>query len=270
MIPENYGRTRKDTQAAIGRDRKLRETIKNVNPSTSEGTKTTTFSSGKQNDQQIREYAAEEIKMSKTKISYNTPGNEQRLQRLQTDSTTTPGRKKSIPEGPFLSEIGADSILYGKFDMKRILKTTLSDVRFVKNDLMVRANKVQTRKYLIFKFELQRQAILAQAFACITMFLIGAPLGSIIKRGGLGFPVLLSIFFFIIYYVFMMLGAKWAKNGMIYPFVGAWLPNLVLFPFGLFFLRQARVDARLFDTDFYNVMINKAHVKIREILKKSS
>ena len=96
------------------------------------------------------------------------------------------------------------------------------------------------------------------------MFLIGAPLGAIIKRGGIGFPVLFSILFFIIYYVFMMTGAKWAKEGLLEPFIGAWLPNFILFPFGLLFLRQARLDARLFDTDFYSVMFNKVLSKIKK------
>ena len=89
------------------------------------------------------------------------------------------------------------------------------------------------------------------------MFLIGAPLGSIIKKGGLGIPVLISIVFFIIYYVFIMLGEKWAKNGLIYSWAGIWSANFLLFPVGLFFLEQARKDARLFEVDFYNVMFLK-------------
>ena len=93
--------------------------------------------------------------------------------------------------------------------------------------------------------------------ACISMFLIGAPLGAIIKRGGLGFPVLVSVLFFIIYYVVSIGGEKYAKGGSVSVIVGVWTANLLLLPIGLFFLRQAKNDARLFDADYYRVMGNR-------------
>lgn len=106
-------------------------------------------------------------------------------------------------------------------------------------------------------FEVQWHNILASSFACIAMFLIGAPLGSIIKKGGLGVPVLVSIIFFILYYVFTLLGQKWAKQGFVSAAVGVWAADFILLLFGLVFLRQARRDARLFDADFYRVMWDK-------------
>ena len=89
------------------------------------------------------------------------------------------------------------------------------------------------------------------------MFMIGAPLGAIIKRGGLGVPVLASILFFIVYYLLSMLGEKWSKQGLIPVPMGIWTADAILFLVGLLFLRQARVDARLFDADFYNVVWDK-------------
>ena len=89
------------------------------------------------------------------------------------------------------------------------------------------------------------------------MFLIGAPLGAIIKKGGLGVPFLVSIFFFIIYYVFTMQGEKLAKQATIAVPTGVWMADALLFCVGLLFLRQARVDARLFEADFYSVLKDK-------------
>ena len=85
------------------------------------------------------------------------------------------------------------------------------------------------------------------------MFLIGAPLGAIIKKGGLGVPVIVSIFFFILYYVLTITSEKWAKAGVTDPMLSVWVADFLLLPIGLFFLRQARADARLFDSDFYMV-----------------
>ncbi|MEQ8881609.1 MAG: LptF/LptG family permease [Cyclobacteriaceae bacterium] len=97
----------------------------------------------------------------------------------------------------------------------------------------------------------------SQAVACIVMFLIGAPLGAIIKKGGLGVPVLISILFFIIYYVLTIMTEKWAKEGIVDPVLAVWTADAVLFPIGLFFLRQARIDARIFDSDVYAIWMEK-------------
>lgn len=142
-----------------------------------------------------------------------------------------------------------------------ILKSAVNTVRQNKSKLTSHINTANRNGENYRTFRVQWHKIIANSFACIVMFLIGAPLGAIIKRGGLGFPVLISILFFIIFYVFTMTGEKWAKQGVIDPMLGMWSSNLLLFPIGLFFLRQARNDARLFDADFYNVVI--ARIKSR-------
>ncbi len=115
-------------------------------------------------------------------------------------------------------------------------------------------------------FAIQWHKIISNSIACIAMFLIGAPLGSIIKRGGLGIPFLVSIFFFIVFYLLNMQGEKWVKQDLVPPFQGIWTANFVLFIIGFFFLRQARIDARLFDTDVYLVFFDK--LKSRFLTKK--
>ena len=103
----------------------------------------------------------------------------------------------------------------------------------------------------------------AQAFACLSMFLIGAPLGSLIKRGGIGVPVIISIVFYIVYYVLNILGIKWAREDIISPALAAWLSNLILLPIGLFFLYHSRKDSRIFETNF----IEYFKLKIQKIKK---
>ncbi|MBR9997759.1 MAG: LptF/LptG family permease [Cyclobacteriaceae bacterium] len=166
-----------------------------------------------------------------------------------------------------ISEIGADSLLHGKFDEKRTLTTAVTNARFVKNHILVTTSKVNIKNDELIKSKIQRHKIFSQAFACMIMFLIGAPLGSIIKKGGLGFPVIVSIGFFIIFYVFMNMGEKWANKELVTPFVGAWLANFALIPFGLFFLRQARKDARIFEMDFYHVLFDKISNSLRDLFK---
>ncbi|MFD2998925.1 LptF/LptG family permease [Pontibacter toksunensis] len=94
-----------------------------------------------------------------------------------------------------------------------------------------------------------------QSTAILIMFLIGAPLGAIIKKGGLGVPVLISIIFFILMYVMAILGEKWAREGLVSVGAGLWAGNLILLPIGLFFLYQARNDSSLLEVDFWRKLM---------------
>jgi lipopolysaccharide export system permease protein len=144
---------------------------------------------------------------------------------------------------------------------KAVLTNALNKARNVK----VNIGSTKTRVYQLKKdqnlYTIEKYKKYAQALACILMFMIGAPLGAIIKKGGLGMPTIIAIIFFIVYYVFTSIGEKSAKEGAMNPYFAVWLSDLVLLPFGLFFLRQARIDARLFDPDFYNIWIEKLKLR---------
>ncbi len=100
-----------------------------------------------------------------------------------------------------------------------------------------------------FRIEIYRKY--AQSMAVFLMFLIGAPLGAIIKKGGLGVPILVSILFFIIYYVVSIMGEKYGRELVMPVGVGMWLSDMVLLPPGLFFLYQAYNDSGLLELDFW-------------------
>jgi lipopolysaccharide export system permease protein len=89
---------------------------------------------------------------------------------------------------------------------------------------------------------------------CIVMFLIGAPLGAIIRKGGLGTPLLVAIIFFVIYFILLSVGEKSAGAGSMTPFAGLWLPVYGLLPVGLFLMYKSSKDAQLFNKDYYYKM----------------
>lgn len=167
------------------------------------------------------------------------------------------------PEKPVISvtytehhQYLSDSV-YQKPYTESEIASALAQARTVKAQLLT--NNANIRSYQNEKriFYIQWHKIMAQAIACIAMFLIGAPLGAIIKKGGLGVPVLMSILFFILFYVLSLMGEKWAKQSVVSVEIGMWLANTTLFIIGIMFLRQARADARLFDSDFYSVAWDK-------------
>ena len=103
----------------------------------------------------------------------------------------------------------------------------------------------------VWRYQLETHHKFTQSVSIFVMFLIGASMGAIIKKGGFGVPVLVSIVFFIFLYVLTLTGDKYAKDGLIWVPLGAWLANIVLFPVGLFLMQRARNDSRLFDNDVY-------------------
>ena len=88
-------------------------------------------------------------------------------------------------------------------------------------------------------------------FSCIILFLIGAPLGAIIKKGGIGIPVIISISFFILLYVINEQGRKGALYSEMTSWYAMWMSNIYLFPIGLFFLYQARKDSNILEFDYW-------------------
>jgi lipopolysaccharide export system permease protein len=106
-------------------------------------------------------------------------------------------------------------------------------------------------------FEIEIWKKYTQSVSILIMFLIGAPLGAIIKKGGLGVPVIVSIIFFIAMYVLSILGEKWAREGILPVPVGMWASNAILFPIGLFFLYQAQNDSSLLEIDFWRKMMTR-------------
>lgn len=98
--------------------------------------------------------------------------------------------------------------------------------------------------------------------ACLVLFLIGAPLGSIIRKGGLGTPLVFAIIFFVVFHLFNTFGEKFVKSGQTNPLAGMWLSTFVLIPVGVFLTYKAMGDSQLFNREFYY----RAYKKLRVFL----
>ena len=92
------------------------------------------------------------------------------------------------------------------------------------------------------RHDIERHRKFTLSFACLVFFFIGAPLGAIIRKGGLGMPVVISVVLFVIYYIIDNMGYKMAREGVWHVWCGIWLSTAVLFPFGVFLTYQAATD----------------------------
>lgn len=106
-------------------------------------------------------------------------------------------------------------------------------------------------KRTLWSFEVEWHKKLMLSFSCLVLFLIGAPLGSIIRKGGLGSPLIFAIGFFMLFYFSSTSGEKSAREGSMTPFTGMWLSTFILLPIGLFLTYKAMRDSQLFNKEFY-------------------
>lgn len=161
-----------------------------------------------------------------------------------------------------------DSLMNKPEAVKNAFTKCLTHVRYVKNNMSSQRGRLEKLKTEINKFQLERYKKFSYALTIMIMFFIGAPLGAIIKRGGLGMPVLISLSFFILFYVISMITEKWTRTDVMDPMLAAWMANIILFPVGMFFMKQAKNDARLFETDFYSVVFIKVRSYIFSLKRK--
>lgn len=178
--------------------------------------------------------------------------------RKQENTTVKP--YKNDQDSLMFMSLSPDSILgsFNKVMSERIYNQAASDADRSNSHYMFQLHqKVDIQRNLRYhEIELHRKFTLS--FACLVFFFIGAPLGAIIRKGGLGMPVIISVLFFIIYYIFDTLGVKMARDGVWNIWQGIWLSSIILFPIGVFLTYKAMNDSNLFNTEAYGRYIRKA------------
>ncbi|HZX57418.1 MAG TPA: LptF/LptG family permease, partial [Mucilaginibacter sp.] len=137
------------------------------------------------------------------------------------------------------------------------LANAANEIRTVEDVIKSRADFYKEADKTVRKYAVEYQKKFTLSAACVALFLIGAPLGAIIRKGGLGMPVVVSVIFFLIYYIISTIGEKSVKDGDLQPFIGMWIAILVLTPIGLFLSYKAANDSVLFDMEAYKRFFNR-------------
>jgi len=145
-----------------------------------------------------------------------------------------------------------------------ILSTTESSIRSLKGAIFPFVNDSGIKKDKITKLKIEWHKKFTLSFACLLLFLIGAPLGAIIRKGGIGMPVVVAIGFFVVYFIINSTGEKLAKQHAVAPWYGMWLATGVLLPIALVIMTQARNDSNIFNKETYTRLWNN----LKKNLKK--
>lgn len=142
-----------------------------------------------------------------------------------------------------------------------IYEEALQNINTAKNYADMAADDYEDRHSLIRKHWIEWNRKFTLSVACIVLFMIGAPLGSIIRKGGLGTPLVAAIVFFVIFHLLNTFGEKFAVQGITSAFTGMWMSTLVLIPIGFFLTSKAMKDSQLFNSEFYFRLFKKFRSK---------
>lgn len=140
---------------------------------------------------------------------------------------------------------------------ERIYEQALNNARNAQSYIAATSTELLNKFKWIKRHEIEWHRKFTLSFACLILFFIGAPLGAIIRKGGLGTPVVISVLFFILYYVISISGEKSAKIGAWPSWLGMWLSSITLFPLGLFLTYKAVNDSVILNADTYLKSLKK-------------
>lgn len=166
-----------------------------------------------------------------------------------------PAIPTKIPQNKVIEAIPGDARL-------QAIQNATSEARIIKNMMSDKAQDFLNRESVLRRYRVEYQKKFTLSAACLMLFLIGAPLGAIIRKGGLGLPVVISVIFFLIYFIVDSIGVKSAQSGSLSPIFGTWIAIIILTPIGLFLSYKAANDSVLFDADNYKRFFTRLQKRI--------
>ena len=149
------------------------------------------------------------------------------------------------------------------------VQNAIKNAESIQNNLNSYSRDRYHHTYTLRLIDIEVYKKFALAIACFIFFFIGAPLGAIIRKGGLGASAIISVLFFVAYWVIDVSGTKLAKDGAVGPFHGVFFSSYVLFPTGLFLTWKAINDSTFFNLDSIKSGFRKLKTKIMDMFKKT-
>lgn len=149
-----------------------------------------------------------------------------------------------------------------------VLSKAINEAKTTAAGIENQDRNISYKRESIIRREIEWHRKFILSFACFVFFFIGAPLGAIIRKGGLGLPVVISIIFFIIYYIITNMGEKLAREGVISPFEGMWISSVILLPVGAFLTYKSTTDSSMLNMDAYRYFFIRFGKAVKAIFSK--
>lgn len=159
-------------------------------------------------------------------------------------------------------------------EKNRVLSTARMSAKNSRNMFQYDESTAKSALSMLYRSQVEWHRKISLPFSIVIFFFIGAPIGAIIRKGGLGTPIIIAIVFFVIYYVISLSGEKFAKEGNWIALYGMWLSTFILAPTAMFLTYKATRDSSLLDTDLYMEKLkwfkDRVIMKIKKIKKNES
>ena len=141
----------------------------------------------------------------------------------------------------------------------------LVQARASMNHISTSSRNTEAKVTRLRRYQIETQRKFTLSFACLIFFFIGAPLGAIIRKGGLGMPAVISVLFFLAWYVLSMSGEQFARDSPLSPVLGMWLSSAILLPIGIWLTYKSMTDSSLMDMETYYLFFRRIRRRIRYI-----
>jgi lipopolysaccharide export system permease protein len=151
---------------------------------------------------------------------------------------------------------------------QQIINNTYNAVNGIDQLIINKTSRLEIRRKLYSRHVIKFHEKLALPFACIILFFVGAPLGALIRKGGLGLPMVIAILLFLTYHFIGIFALNSAKNGGFDPILASWFSTLIMFPLSVFLTRRATADRGIFDFDGIIIPI-KRFLRIKDKEKEN-
>ncbi len=167
-----------------------------------------------------------------------------------------------LDSAAYVNAGNADSLLFPlngwtKAEKVNIVQRALNKARGVKSNIEWHMSDYESKREWLVKHQVAWHKKFTLSFACLVLFFIGAPLGAIIRKGGIGLPVVVSILLFVLFHIISITGEKSAIAGAIQIEYGMWIASAVLLPLGIFLTIKATSDSPLMDFDIWKRKLGK-------------
>jgi lipopolysaccharide export system permease protein len=166
-----------------------------------------------------------------------------------------------------MSRLNLDS-LYNELEDRYKIQTidqALTQARASMNHISTSSSNTEAKVNRLRKFQIEIQRKFTLSFACLIFFFIGAPLGAIIRKGGLGMPTVISVLFFLAWYVLSMSGEQLARDSSLSPVIGMWLSSAILLPIGIWLTYKSMTDSSLMNMETYHLFFRRISRRIRYV-----
>jgi len=170
-----------------------------------------------------------------------------------------------------IQPIHVDSVFaeLNKLERRRAITQALNLARSNKSVTTSSVGTAEWKATRLRRYQNEIHRKYTYSLLCLIFFFIGAPLGAIIRKGGLGMPVIVSVLFFLIYYVISMIGEKFSREGLAPPYIGMWISTFILVPVSIWLTYKAARDSVILNIDTYFTWFKKLRLGAKRRLSST-